>query len=156
MSKRLASYLHDHLAGARLAIDLLKRLRDQCTAEPLGQLAGQLLVEVEEDRQTLQEIAQRVGEDASTLKDASSWLMEKFVPMKLRLGTDAEFSRYLVVEALCLGVQGKQSLWRALAQITPTDARLSGVDWDRLIARAQSQHERLESYRLQAATSVFP
>ena len=155
MSKRLASYLHDHLAGARLAIDLLKTLRDQRSTEPLGQLAGQLLVEVEEDRQTLREIAARVGEDVSTLKDASSWLMEKFVPMKLRLGSDAEFSAYLSVEALSLGVQGKLALWRALARIAPTDARLSDVAFDPLIARAHSQHERLETYRLQAAAEIF-
>lgn len=55
------------------------------------------------------------------------------------------------LEALALGIQGKLSLWRPLAVITQADYRLGGVDYERLIARAESQHERVEEKRLQAA-----
>ena len=155
MSKRLASYLNDHLAGARFAIDLLETLRDQQPQEPLGRLAGELVVEVEQDRQTLRQIASGIGDSGSTLKEASSWLLEKIAPMKLRLGADPELSRYLSVEVLTLGVLGKLALWQALAVLAPADARLGGHDWDRLVARAQSQHQRLETQRLQMAAKIF-
>ena len=155
MSERLASYLNDHLSGARFAIDLLQTLRDRQPQEPLGRLAGELVAEIEEDRQTLRQIATGIGDSGSTLKEASSWLLEKVAPMKLRLGADPEFTRYLSLEVLTLGVLGKLALWQALAVLAPADARLSGYDWDRLMARAQSQHQRLESHRLQMAAKIF-
>ena len=45
MDNPLATYLHDHLAGADAAIDLLQNLRDQHSDEPLGQFAAELLAE---------------------------------------------------------------------------------------------------------------
>jgi hypothetical protein len=40
MDNPLAIYLHDHLAGATLAIDLLKALRDKHPSNPLGDFAS--------------------------------------------------------------------------------------------------------------------
>jgi hypothetical protein len=53
MSDPLATYLHDHLAGAVVAINLLEALRDQHDGELLGQFAAEQLVEVEADRAVL-------------------------------------------------------------------------------------------------------
>src|SRR5438477_12079309 len=47
MSDALEDYLHDHLAGAGAAIDLLETMSKECAGEPLGQFAGELLVEAE-------------------------------------------------------------------------------------------------------------
>jgi hypothetical protein len=47
MSDPLATYLHDHLAGAALAIDLLKSMQRNNTGEPLGQFAKSLLADIE-------------------------------------------------------------------------------------------------------------
>jgi hypothetical protein len=38
MDKPLAIYLHDHLAGAALAADLLKAMKDKHPGDPLGDL----------------------------------------------------------------------------------------------------------------------
>ena len=43
MSDPLATYLHDHLAGAVHAIDLLESMRKQHMDEPLGRFAARLL-----------------------------------------------------------------------------------------------------------------
>jgi len=61
MNDPLAIYLHDHLAGSKVAIDLLGAVRDQHAREPLGQFAAELLVEIEEDRAILRELVERVG-----------------------------------------------------------------------------------------------
>ena len=53
MSDALEAYLHDHLAGAGTAIDLLETISKERAGEPLGQFAGELLVEVKTDRDTL-------------------------------------------------------------------------------------------------------
>ena len=52
---------------------------------------------------------------------------------------------------MSVGVLGKSSLWRALAVAAPGDARLQAFDFDRLLERAHSQHERLERERLALA-----
>ena len=62
----LAIYLHDHLAGSKVAIDLLGAVRDQHAREPLGQFAAELLVEIEEDRAVLRQLGERVGAGRSS------------------------------------------------------------------------------------------
>ncbi len=52
MENPLAIYLHDHLAGATLAMDLLGAMRDKHPADPLGDFAALILSEVEADRAT--------------------------------------------------------------------------------------------------------
>lgn len=70
MSDPFQTYLHDHLAGAVVAIELLEVLRDQHAGEPLGQFAGDLLVEVEADRTVLRGLAERVGAESNPVTEA--------------------------------------------------------------------------------------
>ena len=42
MNDPLATYLHDHLASAVHAIDLLEAIRDEHVSEPLGEFAALL------------------------------------------------------------------------------------------------------------------
>ena len=68
MSDPLATYLHDHLGGARAAIDLLGAMRDHQKDKPLGDFAAYLLAEVEADRDTLQRLAEKVEIDVDTAR----------------------------------------------------------------------------------------
>jgi hypothetical protein len=52
---------------------------------------------------------------------------------------------------LTLGVTGKLSLWRALQHSVAAERGLSAWKLDHLIARAESQQQRLEALRLRAA-----
>src|SRR4051794_7120756 len=83
MSDSLATYLQDHLAGADFAVDLLQSLREQHGAEPLGQFASSLLVDIEEDRTVLKAITDRIGREPSNLKEAAAWMTEKLSRWKL-------------------------------------------------------------------------
>ena len=155
MSDPLATYLHDHLAGAVVAVNLLEALRGQHAGEPLGQFAAELLVEVEEDRAVLRGLAQRVGAGSGALKGAAAWLSEKVSRLKLRRRSAGELGAFEALEALALGILGKLALWRALAVAAAADARLRGVDFDHLGTRAQAQHARVEEYRLEAARAAL-
>jgi hypothetical protein len=74
MNNPLAIYLHDRLAGSKVAIDLLGAVRDQHAREPLGQFAAELLVEIEEDRAILRELVEKVGaERSSRVKEGGSY-----------------------------------------------------------------------------------
>jgi hypothetical protein len=155
MSDPLATYLHDHLAGSAHAVDLIEVLRDQYAGEPLGEFADGLLAEVQADRATLKGLAERVGEGSSGLKEFSGWLAEKVSRLKLRPHDNGGLGTFEALEFLALGVYGKLELWRALAVVSPLDARLLGVDFYELAARAEAQHREIEAWRLEVARTAL-
>ena len=155
MSDPLATYVHDHLAGAVVAINLLETMREQYAGEPLGRFAAELLVEVEADQAVLQGLAGRVGAEPSLLKEAVGWLGEKASRLKLGRRGAGEFGTFEALEALALGILGKLGLWRALGLVAATDGRLHGVDFEQLAARAQAQHARVEAHRLEMARTAL-
>ncbi len=155
MSDPLATYLHDHLAGSNLAIELLKNLHDQHATEPLGQFAAAELTEIEKERQILEQITDRVGSQPSALKEATAWVTEKASRFKFRHVSSRDFGMFEALETLSLGVMGRVALWRALSVIAGTDARVRGPDFDALAAGAEAQHARVEERRLQVATTAL-
>ena len=86
MNDSLGTYLHDHLAGSTYAIDLVEALRDQYAGEPLGQFAATLLIEIKADRDTLRQLAERIGDGSSELKEMAAWMAEKVSRFKLSSG----------------------------------------------------------------------
>ena len=152
VSDPLAIYLHDHLAGANFAIDLLESLRERYVKEQLGQMASSLLYEVEHDRQQLRQIIERVGQGSFDLKEAAAWLTEKVSRFKLGKDDEKGLATFQALETLALG---KLALWRTLAVVAEVDDRLKGIDLTKLIARAEAQHMDVEQTRLIVARSAF-
>lgn len=155
MDDALAIYLHDHLAGAALAVDLLNAMRDQHKGEPLGEFATAMLIEIEADRSVLKSLADDVGDGSSQLKEASAWLSEKVSRFKLGGGPHG-LGTFEALEFLALGIMGKLSLWTALGAVASLDARLQTTDFESLAARAKSQHASVESQRIDAAKIALP
>ena len=60
MNDPLAIYLHDHLAGANFAVELLENLQRRHSSHETGALAGAILGEVRGDRKVLQDIIERL------------------------------------------------------------------------------------------------
>jgi hypothetical protein len=155
MSNPLATYLHDHLAGAAFAIDLLNALQDCYSGEPLGQLAAGLLVEVEQDRATLQQIIDRVGKESPDLKQAAAWLAEKVSRLKLNHDEPDGLGTLQALETLALGIHGKRALWQALSVVPEIHNRIGKVDLEQLIVRAERQHTQAEESRLLVARTAL-
>lgn len=151
----LATYIHDHLAGAAGALDVLEDLRDDHAGEPLGDFAAELLSEIEQDRDVLQRLADNLGGGYSKPKEAVAWVGAKLARVKLGRTLAGELGVFLALETLALGIVGKLSLWRALATVSDADLRLRGIDFERLSARAEQQHARVEERRLAAARSAL-
>ena len=151
MSEPLAVYLHDHLAGSAFAIDLVESLRDHYAGDPLGEFASDLLIQIKQDRDVLQAIADGIGKTSPDVKEAAAWLAEKVARFKLSHEDARGLGTFEALEALALGILGKVALWRALQVAAECDDRLSGVDFEGLIARAQKQHAQVEEQRLVTA-----
>lgn len=155
MSDDLITYLHDHLAGATAGLELVEALRDQHADEPLGRFASQLSGEIEADRRTLEDLAERVGPGGNPLKEAGAWLAEKASRLKLGRPAAGELGTFEALEALALGILGKKALWDALELVAPQNPRLGGLKFGELSRRAQAQHGRVEEQRLITARTAL-
>jgi hypothetical protein len=129
----LSIYLNDHLSGATVGLELARRI-----------VPGELASEIDEDRAALVDVMQRLSVGRDRARIAVGWGTEKF--LRLKPG-----GRFVELETLSLGVEGKLALWKALDHAYGDDPRLEGVDLEALSARARSQRRRIEQRRLDAA-----
>src|ERR1700691_4399116 len=155
MSDPLAIYLHDHLAGAALAIELLESMRDQHAGKPLGQFANRLLRDTEAEHDVLRVLSDRAGAGRNAFKELSAWLAERLSRVKLSGQTDGDLETFEALEFLQLGIHGKLALWRAVAVAAATDAGIKATDFSHLAAQAKEQENSVEQQRLEAARTAF-
>ncbi len=155
MNDSLSIYLQDHLAGAASAIDLVEFIREEHKSDELGQFAERLLVDIKADQGALKQLAERAGARSSTIKELTAWFGEKVSRLKLRHEAGDALGTFEALEFLALGIRGKLSLWRALGAVAISDARLHGIDFEQLAARAEQQHANVEKRRLEVAHTVF-
>ncbi len=153
-SDDLSAYLNDHLAGAAGALELVEHLLKTHGGKPLEQFFRQLHDDIKADEATLREFMQMCDVKESVTRKAGAWLAEKFGCAKFSVGgkESGEFGLLQALEALVLGITGKQLLWRAMME---SAALREKMDFAALEKRAQEQRDRLESKRLQTAQQVF-
>ncbi len=145
-------YLNDHLAGATLGSNLAEQIRDRHEGTPLGDIMRTIAAQVEEDRQTLIELMERMDVSRNPVKQATGWVAEKASRVKFSgvVSGEPDHGAFMALEILTLGVVGKLSLWQALEQVKGDYPELVSADLDGLIARAEAQHGTLEQQRLAA------
>lgn len=155
--ENLNSYLNDHLAGSVGALELLDRLIDTYKGKPLGRFFQDLRSEIDADQETLRELIAKLGEKESGVRKAGAWIVEKLSRAKIQLSEthEGEMGLFLALEGLALGIQGKRSLWCALAAASQTAPLLRGLDYARLERRAVEQHDLVEAKRLEISRAVL-
>lgn len=156
-NEHLSTYLNDHLAGSTSAVELLEHLESAHAKTPLGLFAAELRVEVEADRGELRSIMERLDIGESAVRKASGWIGGKAAEVKLRLEDWAGGELHLLesMEVLSLGIEGKRSLWIALAAAAEEAPALRLADYDRLAQRADEQRGRVEEVRRNAARKAL-
>ncbi|HEX3326385.1 MAG TPA: hypothetical protein VHV50_05270 [Actinomycetota bacterium] len=155
--KLLNIYLNDHLAGSVVGQELTKRCLANNPGTELGTFLTSFLHEVNEDRSTLEEVIDAVGGQPDRLKARAGWLSEKVGRLKLngQWRGYSDLSRLVEIEGLCIGVEGKRSLWAALKAVSENDSRLQSYDFAALESRARRQRDDLEVHRKAAAEIAF-
>ena len=146
-------YLNDHLAGAMLGSDLAEQIQNQSEGTALGELMKWLAPQIEEDRQMLIALMERLHISRNPVKQATAWMAEKASRVKLggRTSGEPEVGLFMAVETLCLGVEGKLALWTALREVADRHELLASVKLDEMIERAETQHSALERERRAAS-----
>lgn len=155
----LRIYLNDHLMGAVGGIALARRCLGSNRGTALGDFLERFLLQVMEDRASLEGIMRRFGFRIDRVKLAAAVVGERLGRLKLNgplrldetLFRYSDLSRLIELESLVAGVSLKQRLWESLDHVATSDPRLDGVDFDRLLDRAASQLEELNHHRLEAA-----
>jgi hypothetical protein len=150
-SHNLSIYLNDHLAGSVAALELLRTV---ASLEGLEEFGGRLWKAVEDDKNQLESLMQTLSIAPSTTRRAASWLTGKLAELKMGLDDHSTgFLRRLeLLEALALGVEGKQALWYALEAAAADEPSLAKLDYRTLIARASEQRVEIEGLRVETAS----
>ncbi|TMK58934.1 MAG: hypothetical protein E6G51_01090 [Actinobacteria bacterium] len=153
----LAIYLNDHLAGAALGVELARRLRSSNSGDaefgaPLTRICG----EIEEDRETLIRLTDRIGIKRDQIKPALAKVAERLGRLKPNghLRTYSPLSRVLELEVLASGIGGKMQLWNALEESFGDS--LDGFDFHALAERADRQGQVVEDLHLAAVKRTLP
>jgi hypothetical protein len=155
MDNPLAVYLHDHRAGSSFAVELLEKLATEFTGTPTGELARELLEQVQVDRKTLEQIIAKVGKTNVDVYDALGWVTERVSRIKLKHDDPIGIGAFEAFEAISLGILGKRALWETLQVHQSIDIRVAGPDYPDLIARAEQQFQKANEYRLQLVNSAL-
>ncbi len=150
----LATYLHDHLAGAAYALDLVGSIRDNFKGQELGEFAATLFSEISADKAVLHALAGQIG-PGSDLKDSAAWLAEKVSRFKLAHDDPTGLGLFEALEFLALGIHGKAFLWRALSEARERHDELARIDFAKLLKRVEEQEQAVERFRLAAARNAF-
>jgi hypothetical protein len=155
--EHLAIYLNDHLAVSVAALELLEQLEEDHSGTPQETFFSVLRADIEADRQELESLMERLNVSESRTRKASAWLAGKFAELKLRLDdpSGGELRLFESLEALSLGIEGKRSLWLALAATAEQTPSLQILDYGRMTQRAEGQRARVETKRLEAARKAL-
>jgi hypothetical protein len=153
----LGVYLNDHLTGSAGGVELSDRLRENNEGTPFGGVLNEMVLEIKEDRATLENLMDRLGIDKSAGKQSGGRGLDRLAKLRTNrvLARNPELGRLLDIEALQLAVEGKIGMWRALQEIEDLDERLSATDLSGLAERAKRQRDTLENYRMQSTVLAF-
>lgn len=114
-----------------------------------------LVTELEEDEQTLERVMDTVGASPSPVKGVGAQLLERVGRLKLngQLTGTSPLSPVIELEGLLSAIKSKQHVWILLRDAAGVP--LGDVDPDRMLARAESQIERLYGLWRDAGRSAF-
>ena len=153
----LAVYLNDHVTGATAGLELFERAARARRGTPAGEELARLAREIGEDRETYKALMAALDVPVARYKVALAWLGEKATRLKSngRLVRRSPLSDLVELEALYLGVTGKEAGWRTLRIVAEVDDRIDVGRLDDLITRARRQVETLERLRREQARALF-
>jgi hypothetical protein len=155
--KYLAIYLNDQLALGIGWRELARRARGANEGTPLGEALERVATGIAEDVETFEGIMARLGIGRDRLKPPLAIAAERLGRLKLngQLRGYSPLSRFVELDILAMGIEGKKILWANLRDLADLRQRLPSVDFDGLIERAGRQRDELEPFRATAGRESF-
>jgi hypothetical protein len=144
--------MNDQLAAGILWRDFARRAHRNNAGTELGEALARVAAITTEDVEMFVGLIQRLGLRRNPLKQRIAVMAERLGRLKLNghLRSYSPLSRFAELDFLLMGVVGKKILWTNLADGAGLRARFEDVDFDRLLARAQTQIDLLEPFHADA------
>lgn len=157
VDKFLGIYMNDQLALGMLWREVARRSQRSNSGTQLGEALAHVSVGIAEDVETFQRIMRRLGIPMNPVKIGLAVGAERLGRLKLngRLGAYSPLSRFVELDFLAMGIEGKKLLWTTLRDLAGLASRLPDVDFDDLIERAERQRADLEPFRVRAGTEAL-
>jgi hypothetical protein len=153
----LGIYMRDQLAAGVLWRELARRAQRSNEGTELGDALARVATAIAEDVSTFEQLMDRLGIRRDKVKPALALAAERLGRLKLngQLRGYSPLSRFVELEGLVMGIEGKKVLWETLGDLAGLQARAPDVDFDRLIERADAQRATLEPFRHAAGRDAF-
>ncbi|MGX6511617.1 hypothetical protein [Rhodococcus sp. SJ-2] len=157
VNKFLRIYLNDQLALGLTWRELARRAQRSNRGTDLGESLADVSTAIAEDVDTFRTVMRRVGARENPVKSGLVIVGERVGRLKLngRLRGYSPLSRFVELEFLVMGIEGKKQLWTTLRDLAELDSRLPEIDFDELIARAERQRTVLEPFRARTGREAF-
>lgn len=157
MDEFLGIYMNDQLALGVLWREVARRSQRNNSGTQLGEVLERVSAGIAEDVETFQQIMRRLGVRRNPVKIGLAVGAERLGRLKLngRLGTYSPLSRFVELDFLAMGIEGKKLLWATLRDLAGLASRLPDIDFDHLIERAEHQRADLEPFRVRAGTEAL-
>ena len=157
MNDFLGIYLNDQLALGILWREVARRSQRNNSNTELGEALARVSTGIAEDLETFQRIMRRLGIRMNPVKVGLAVGAERLGRLKLngQLGTYSPLSRFVELDFLVMGIEGKKLLWTTLRDLAGLASRLPDVDFDGLIERAERQRADLEPFRVRAGNEAL-
>jgi hypothetical protein len=156
-AQALAIYMNDQLAAGVIWREVARRSAGSNAGTELGRAVERVASQIAEDMATFEQIMERLGIERSRVKPSLAIVAERLGRLKLngRLFGYSPLSRFVELDFLAAGIEGKRILWANLRDFADVATRLPDVDFDHLIERAERQRAELEPLRARAGRDAF-
>jgi len=153
----LSVYLNDQLALGIAWRELARRAQRNNRGSEIGTALAEVATGIAEDVETFKEIMSRLGVRRNLAKIGLAFGAERLGRLKPngRIASYSPLSRFVELEVLTMGIEGKKVLWTTLRDLAGLGSRLPDIDFDELIRRAERQRQSLEPHRARAGTQAL-
>ena len=157
MNELLRIYMNDQLALGVVWREVAKRSQRENQGTDLGDTLAVVSRGIAEDVETFEAIMRRLGLPRNRVKTSLAVAAERVARLKLngRVRTYSPLSRFVELDFLAMGIDGKRLLWSNLRDLARIADRLPDIDFDALIERAEQQRAAIEPFRARAGAEAL-
>src|SRR5947209_3389729 len=137
----LPIYMNDQLALGVVWREVARRCARENEGTETGEAVARVAAAIAEDVETFRALMRRLAIAESRIKPPLAVAAERVGRLKPngRLRGYSPLSRFVELDFLAMGIDGKRLLWATLRDLAGLAERLPDVDFDDLIARAEWQ-----------------
>jgi hypothetical protein len=146
-TKRLATYLNDHLAVALAGVEVSRRSLSSNDGTPYEPVLRRISEDLQQDLRLVREVMRSLEVDEDPVKKGIAWVGEKLGRLKLNdsLTSYSPLSRVVELEALMVVTGLLRNTWATLDEVLGDDPRVPGVANAR--RRAEDNLRELDAQR---------